>query len=432
VTAAAARPPEWPQPRAWQALRWTLRPEAWMLASRRRYGDVFVLHLPFGPQVFLADPQAIREVFTGDPAVFHAGEGNAPLEPAVGPNSILLLDDESHVRQRRLLLPAFHGARLERWVGTMAEIARADLGRWPDGRPFALEARMRAITLEVILRVVFGIEEAARLAELRGLFGRLLPRGAAQVLAMLPAFRRDLGPRSPWRRFLQTRARIDALLYDEIARRRADPRLGRREDVLSMLVATDMTDGELRDELMTLLLAGHETTAVALAWAFALLFAHPDALARATEAARAREPAYLDAVVAETLRLRPPIPAVVRRLTAPARVAGYDLPAGTKVAPCIWLVNRREDLYPQPHAFRPERFLARAPQTYTWLPFGGGVRRCIGASFATTEMRVVLTEVLAAAELVPAGPPPRRSTRRAIVLGPPHGTPAVLRRRRPR
>jgi cytochrome P450 len=417
-------PPEWPQPRAWQALRWTFRPEPWLLASRERFGDVFVLHLPFGPQVFLADPEAIKAVFTGDPAVFHAGEGNAPLEPAVGPHSILLLDDEPHVRQRRLLLPPFRGSRLERWTQTMAEIAREDIARWPAGAPFALESRMRAITLEIILRVVFGIEQAARQDELRTLLGRLMPRGPGQVLAMLPAFRRDVGARSPWRRFLETRARIDAILYDEISRRRTDPALAERDDVLSMLAQTDMTDAELRDELMTLLLAGHETTTAALAWAFALLFAHPDAYARA----RAGEPAYLDAIVAETLRLRPPIPAVVRRLTAPATVAGYHLAAGTKVAPCIWLVNRREDLYPQPHAFRPERFLRSAPQTYTWLPFGGGIRRCIGASFATTEMRVVLAEVLARADLRPADPPPRRSARRAIVLSAPRGTRAVLTR----
>ena len=288
---------------------------------------------------------------------------------------------------------------------------------------------MRAITLEVILRVVFGIEQGARLAELRALFGRLLtprrrsgPRDASRV----PPRSRAAQPVAALPRHPRA---IDAILFDEIARRRADPGLAGREDVLSMLAATDrMTDAEMRDELMTLLLAGHETTAVLLAWTFALLFAHPDAHARAIAGARAGETAFLDAVVTEALRLRPPIPAVVRRLTAPATVAGYDLPAGTKVSPAIWLVNRREDLYPQPHAFRPERFLEDAPQTYTWLPFGGGIRRCVGASFATTEMRVVLGEVLARADLRAADPPPRRSTRRAIVLGPPRGTRAILTR----
>jgi cytochrome P450 len=426
LTGVTDRPPACGQPHAWQALRWIVRPEPWLLESRARYGDVFELQLPFGPQVFLSDPEAIKAVFTGDPAVFHAGAGNAPLEPAVGPNSVLLLDGPAHLRQRRLLLPPLHGARLEGWTALMAEIAGDDLDRWPLDEPFEIEARTRAITLDVILRVVFGIEEAGRLAELRQLFGRLLPAGGMQMLAMLPAFRRDWGPASPWRRFLATRARIDAILFDEIARRRADPDLDERADILSLLVATDLTNAELRDELMTLLLAGHETTAIALSWTFALLFAHPDAHARAVADARAGERAFLDAVITEALRLRPPIPAVVRQLQAPAEVAGYRLEAGTKVSPCIWLVNRREDLYPEPHAFRPERFLEDPPETYSWLPFGGGIRRCVGASFATTEMRVVLSALLARAVLRPADPPPRHSRRRAVVLGPPRGTRAIL------
>jgi cytochrome P450 len=425
-------PPGPTEPHAWQALRWILRPEAWLLDSHARYGDVFTLHLPFGDQVMLVDPEAIKAVFTGDPSLLHAGAGNAPLEPAVGPSSILLLDDAPHLRQRKLLLPPFHGARLSRWTALMADIAHEDLDRWPIGRAFPIEARTRAITLDVILRVVFGIEEAGRLRELRALFGRLLPGGAARLVAMLPAFRRDLGPLTPWRAFVRTRGRIDAILYDEIARRRADPSLDEREDVLSLLAATDLSDAELRDELMTLLLAGHETTAVALAWTFALLFAHPAVLARLVEEVRAGDDAYLDAVIAETLRLRPPIPVVVRRLTRPATVAGWDLPAGTKVSPCVWLVNRRGDVYPEPHAFRPERFLDSPPETYSWLPFGGGIRRCVGATFATTEMRVVLRALLERAELRAAGPPARRSARRAIVLAPPHGTPAVLTRRAPR
>jgi cytochrome P450 len=425
-----ALPPGPTEPHAWQSLRWVLRPEAWLLASRERYGDAFTLHLPFGDAVLLAGPEAIKAVFTGDPAVFHAGEGNAPLEPAVGRNSILLLDGPAHLRQRRLLLPPFHGERLSRWTDLMAEIANADLDAWPVDRAFPLEARTRAITLDVILRVVFGIEEAGRLAELRTLFGRLLPSGGARMVAMLPVFRRDLGPLTPWRAFLRTRDRIDAVLYDEIARRRADPALDEREDILSLLLQTDLTDEELRDELMTLLLAGHETTAVALAWTFALLFANPAAYARLVKEVRTGDDdRYLDAVIAETLRLRPPIPAVVRRLTQPATVAGWDLPAGTKIAPCIWLVNRRADLYPDPHAFRPERFLDDPPETYSWLPFGGGVRRCVGATFATTEMRVVLRALLERADVRGHGAPATRSARRAIVLAPPHGATAVLTRR---
>jgi cytochrome P450 len=425
-------PPGPTKPAAWQALRWIVRPEATLLAARARFGDVFTLQLPFGKRVVLADPEAIKAVFTGDPDLFRAGEANAPLEPVLGASSILLLDGSAHLRQRRLLLPPFHGERLARWTAVMAEIAREDLDRWPRDRPFRIEDRTRSITLEVILRVVFGIEDAGRLAELRALFGRLLPRGAGRMIALLPAFRRDLGPRSPWRSFVDARARIDAILFDEIAHRRRSPSLHEREDVLSLLLATDLGDRELRDELMTLLLAGHETTAVALAWTFALLFADPPAHARVVAAVRDRDvaagDALLDSLAAETLRLRPPLPAVARNLSRAAVVAGHELPAGTSVAPSIWLVNRREDLYPAPHAFRPERFLEAAPETYSWLPFGGGIRRCVGATFATTEMRVVLRALLERADVRPAGPPITRSQRRAIVLAPPGGTPALVTR----
>ncbi|HEU4657754.1 MAG TPA: cytochrome P450 [Capillimicrobium sp.] len=427
-----ALPPGPAQPAAWQALRWIVRPEAALLDAHARLGDVFTLQLPFGKRVIVADPDAIKAIFTGDPDVFRAGEGNAPLEPVVGPSSILLLDGPAHLRQRRLLLPSFHGERLARWTALMGQIARADVERWPRDRPLRLEDRTRAITLEVILRVVFGIDEAARLEELRALFRRLVPAGAGRMIALLPPFRRDLGPLTPWRRFLETRARIDAILHDEIARRRADPGLAERDDVLSLLAATELTDRELRDELMTLLLAGHETTAVALAWTFALLFADPPAHARVVAAVRdddvAAGDALLDSLIAETLRLRPPLPAVVRRLSRPATVAGYELPAGTSVAPSIWLVHRRADLYPEPHDFRPERFLRRAPETYSWLPFGGGIRRCVGATFAQTEMRVVLRALLERVDLAPAGPPITRSQRRAIVLAPPGGTPALVTR----
>jgi hypothetical protein len=332
----------------------------------------------------------------------------------MGPESLLLLDGPRHLRRRRLVLPPFHGDRLARYAALMAQITADDLRAWPRGRAFALEPRMRAITLDVILRVVFGIEDARRLAVLRRLFATILPRGAA-VLGMLPVARRELGGWSPWARFAANIARIDDVLFGEIARRRADPGLDRREDVLSMLLqARDddgepLTDRELRDELMTLLLAGHETTTVALAWAFELLFRDPLAFERSVAAARVEDgagSAWLDAVVAESLRLKPPLPMVVRRLAADAEIAGHRLSAGTRVAPCIYLAHRRPGVYPQPLAFRPERFLERQPDTYAWLPFGGGVRRCVGASFAQLEMRVVLGTVLAAVDLRPASARP--------------------------
>jgi cytochrome P450 len=254
-----------------QVLGWIARPEWLMERGRRECGDLFTLHLPFGLLVALCDPAAVKDVFTGDPAVLRAGEGNRPLEPVVGPESLLLLDGPRHLRRRRLVLPPFHGDRLRAYAADMAELAARDLETWPVGAPFALEPRMRAITLAVIIRVVFGIEDGARAGALGDLIPRLLPDGGLSSLVLLPALRRDFGPRSPWRQFVDARAEVDRRLFDEIAERRRDPRLAERTDVLSlMLQARDedgapLTDTELRDELMTLLLAGHETTATALA-----------------------------------------------------------------------------------------------------------------------------------------------------------------------
>lgn len=416
-----------------QAVAWILRPEALMRRGAREAGDPCTLVLPMGPVVMICDPDAIKRVFTADPAVLRAGEGNAPLEPAVGAQSILLLDGPRHLRRRRLVLPPFHGERLGRFAELMGDIARADVERWPRGEAFPLEPRMRAITLEVILRVVFGIRDAERVAELRALFARLLPGGLGRF-ALIPALRRDLGPRSPWGQFVRVRAQIDRTLFDEIARRRRADDLAGRDDILSMLVqARDeagepLTDAELRDELMTLLLAGHETTATALAWAFELLHRHPAAMARAVQEARsqAADAPWLEAVATETLRLKPPLPMVVRRLAEPFAVAGHELPAGTRLAPSIFLAHRRSDRYPQPDAFRPERFLDAGPETYAWLPFGGGVRRCVGAAFAQLELRVILRTVLGAVDTRPASPRPERTSRRAIVLAPASGTRTVI------
>ncbi|HMJ32329.1 MAG TPA: cytochrome P450 [Baekduia sp.] len=438
ASTTAALPPGPALSRQRQLLAWIFRPEWLMEQGRRECGEVFTLHLPLGPVVAISDPSALRTIFTGDPETVRAGEGNAPLEPVVGPESLLLLDGARHLRRRRLVLPPFHGERLQAYADDMAEIAARDLATWPLGEPFALEPRMRAITLAIIVRVVFGIEDGERAAALRALVPQLLPDTALSSLVLLPALRRDLGPRSPWMRFLAARDAVDALLFAEIGARRGDPELRGRTDVLSLLLAArdedgqPLTDRELRDELMTLLLAGHETTATALAWTFELLHRHPEAHARASAEARAAVGApgaptpWLDAVAAETLRLKPPLPFAVRRLTAPLHVAGHDLPAGARVAPCIYLTHRRADLYPQPTAFRPQRFLEQGPETYGWLPFGGGIRRCVGAAFAQLELRSVLRTVLAGARLRPADPRPERTRRRAIVLTPSRGARSVL------
>jgi hypothetical protein len=338
-----------------------------------------------------------------------------------------LLDGARHLRRRRLVLPPFHGERLAAYAADMAAITREDLARWPNGRPFALEPHLRTITLAIIVRVVFGIEDAGRATTLRRLIPQLVPDGGFSSLLLLPELRRDLGPRSPWRRFLAARAAIDALLYEEIAGRRDDPDLGERTDILSLLLqardedGAPLSDHELRDELMTLLIAGHETTASALAWAFTLLVgARPDAIDRARA-----DDAYLDAVGAETLRLKPPLPLAVRRTTEPIELGGHHLPAGTRIGPCIYLTHRRADVYEDPLAFRPERFLDRKAPNYAWLPFGGGVRRCVGAAFAQLELRTVLKTVLDAVDLAPADPAaprrPERTRRRAIVLAPARG-----------
>jgi cytochrome P450 len=416
-----------------QVAAWIFRPEALLERAQRERGDVFTLHLPLGPVVVVADPVLVKDVFTGDPDVLRAGEGNRPLEPVVGPDSLLLLDGARHLRRRRLVLPPFHGERLKTYTDDMAALTRASVATWPRDAPIALEPHLRAITLAIIVRVVFGIEDERRAARIQELIPRIVPDGGFSSLLLLPAFRRDLGARSPWRRFLAARAAVDELLFEQIAARRADPALAERTDILSLLLqarhadGAPLTDQELRDELMTLLLAGHETTASALAWAFTLLVhARPDALERARE-----DDAFLDAVATETLRLKPPLPMAVRRSTAPVTLGEHEVPAGTRIAPSIYLIHRRADLYPAPRAFRPERFLDEKAETYAWLPFGGGIRRCVGAAFAQLELRTVLRTVLDAVDVAAPGDGgrPERTRRRAIVLAPDQGAQVVVRTR---
>jgi cytochrome P450 family 135 len=419
-------------PRALQTLRWGSRPMRFMRDCRDRYGDMFTVRIAQEETwVMLSDPEHVKQVFTGDPSVFHAGEANTILLPLVGDHSVLLLDDQAHMQQRKLLLPPFHGKRMERYGELMREIAVSEIERWPRGEPFPLQPRMQALTLEVIIRAVLGVRDAARLDEVRTTLSTLLNDVMSPLSAGLLAL---LGPRR-FRRLPMVRrglAPTDEMLYDEIARRRAEPDLAEREDILSLLVqARDedgqpMTDVELRDELVTLLVAGHETTATALSWAVERLTRHPSKLARLRDEVVAGEDAYLDAVVKETLRLRPVLPIVVRRLTEPVEIGGYLLPEGTRVAPCIYLVHRREDVYPEPHAFRPERFLERPAGTYTWIPFGGGVRRCLGASFALFEMKQVLGAIVERLDIEASQPDAERVRRRQITLAPSRGGEVVV------
>ena len=433
-----AVPPGPKLPAAVQTLRWAVRPTALLERCLLEHGERFTLRLSaLGEVVFLADPADIKRVFTATPELVRAGEGNRILEPVVGPRSVLLLDGAAHIRERRMLLPSFHGRRVAEYAGIVAAVADRHIDRWPVRRPFTLRPRMQAITLEVIMRAVFGVEEAPALSRLGGLLAAMLDAGARHpVLTMVPGLRRDLGPWSPWGRFKRARAAVDAEVFAEIHRRRQ-----RNEapggDVLSLLLdARDedgraMSDAEVRDELVTLLMAGHETTATALAWALERLVRHPEALARLTGDVEHGDDAYLDAVVKETLRLRPVLSIVVRRLAAPMAMNGHVLPAGTHVAPCIYLTHRLPRLYLDPAAFRPERFLApNAPATYGWIPFGGGTRRCLGAGFATLEMTEVLRAVVRRTRLRPATPDSERVRRRAVTLAPAGDALAIMSERR--
>ncbi|MGE5636016.1 MAG: cytochrome P450 [Nocardioidaceae bacterium] len=421
-------PPGPREPPLVQTLHWLLRPISFLESCRRRFGDTFsVRFLGFArPFVMVSDPDAIRALYTVPEHALPPGRALL-LEPIVGARSLLLLEGREHLARRRLMLPPFHGQRMRAYEAIVRDAAARDVESWPVGRPFAIHPHMQAVTLEVILRAVFGVTDPERHA-------RLMER-LAQLLASTSSLRMQFGvplsrrwPRlDPMAGVRDLRRQIDALLADEIAERRGD----RGDDILSLLLAARFDDGErmddeeIRDQLMTLLVAGHETTATALAWTFELLVHHPPALDRLEAEVAAGEERYLRAVIAESLRLRPVIPLAGRRLSSELRVDGYVLPPGSDVTPAIWLAHTRADRYPDPFAFRPERFLGNAPATYAWVPFGGGVRRCLGAAFAEMEMRVVLAEVLRRRALRPVSAAPERVARRNVTFSPSSGTRVV-------
>lgn len=416
-----------------QTVQFFARPDLFLERNWRRHGDVFGARIAgwgTGRQVVIAEPKLSEQVFKGNPMTLRLGEvAKVPVIPLAGQNSLLALDAPVHQTHRKILAPPFHGKRMLAYAESMAEAADRSLAAWPRGRPFALRPRFADITMEVIMRAVFGLERQSDHEELgAALLKMIYPKLPINVALAFPALRRDFGPVRAWSDFLQAKARVDAMIYDEIRTRRQAADLEERNDVLSMLLmarfedGTPLSDAEIHDEVVTMLLAGHETTATALAWTFDLILHHPAVLARLrTELAGGQE-SYLDAVVNEALRVRPVVATSQRVVSEPLEIDGYRFDAGVTILNAIWLIHRRPDLYPDPLDFRPERFLDVRPPTYQWIPFGGGVRRCIGANLALMEMKVVVKRIVTQAQLVPVRADLEQPRNRIVLLAPRHGT----------
>jgi cytochrome P450 len=428
----ATSPPRVPLPKVAQTLRFIARPISFLEHWRARLGETFHASI-YGPGevVFISDPDAMRDLFKADRVNTIAPGRTIALGALLGPGSLLLQEGDEHLRRRKLMLPPFHGERMRSYAEVIREETEREVSRWPEGEPFPLHPSMQAITLEVILRTVFGVTDKARRDELsRALVEILAATASVRAVGFIVPVLRAV---PPYRRLGALAKRIDELLAAEIAERRADPELEKRDDILSMLVAARfedggaMSDSELRDQLVTLLLAGHETTATALAWTFDLLFRHPDAMARLREEVHGGDgDTYIDAVCRESLRVRPVVPFTGRKLLQDATLGGYDHEAGTVILAAIYMLHTRADVYPDPFTFRPERFLEAAPETYSWIPFGGGTRRCIGAAFAEMEMRVALRTILESVDLEPGSDQPERPIRRNVTMSPASGTVAVV------
>jgi cytochrome P450 len=413
------------------------RPLAFLERCRAQYGKRFTIRLPATtPFVMLSDPEQVKEVFTAAPDVLHPGAGaRRVLEPILGSNSVILLDEAAHMSQRKLMLPAFHGERMERLTGLMEEVTAAEVEELPAGVPVQLHPHMQALTLKVILRAVFGLDPGARFDALRERLREMLLFGDRPI-SLMPPPPESLAARvaervGPFAHFLRIQAEVDEIIFALIAERRADG--GDRDDVLAMLLEARHEDGspmseqEIRDELLTLLVAGHETTASALAWAFSRLVHEPRVLSRLVEEIDAGEEAYLTATIQETLRARPVLPNVAPRLVVkPVEIGGWVYPEGCSLVANGYLIHHDPEIYPDPYSFRPERFLEQSPGTYTWIPFGGGRRRCLGASFALLEMKVVLRELLASRQVVAAGDGVEVARRRNITVQPKDGATVVL------
>jgi cytochrome P450 len=422
-------------PRLLQTLLGVMRPLEARLGMRERYGGVFRSDDAIGGELFhIAERELIEQIFKWKPAQYNVGEPRQVMEPVTGPSSILLLDGEHHMRMRKLMLPPFHGEAIAHYSELIEQVTHREIDTWREGDIVRTRTVAQTITMEVIIRAVFGISDPGRIAELR----RVLPRLSSPNPFLL-LVQKDLGPRSPWGRFIRLRDHVDRLLYEEIERRRDDPDRDSRKDILTLLLSArdeagdPLTDRELRDELITLLLAGHETTATSIGWAFERLLRTPAALERLIAEVEAGESEdYLDAVIKETLRVRPVVPEVFRAPTEPTELGGYVFGPGTHLAAALLLAQLDPELYPpDPQAFRPERFLDGAPEPYTWVPFGGGVRRCLGAAFATLEMKVVISTILSRTRLRAPRARSEKARFRGVTLLPSRGGEAIVERATP-
>lgn len=429
----AALPPGPRMPAAMQSLGWWARPVPFLERCRARYGKTFTIRLVAQePFVMISDPADLKAVFTASPDVLHPGEGAQILEPIVGPTSILLLDGDRHMAQRKLVLPAFHGNRMEALRGVIAEVADREIAGWPADVAQPLHPHLQKLTLAVIMRAVFGLERGEQLDSLSADLAEMMEFGTSP-LSLLPPLQRDGFKFGPWPKFVEARARADRAIHELIAERRAAGDAEEGDDVLStLLLATHedgapMSDDEIRDELLTLLVAGHETTATELAWAFERLVRTPDVLRKLVAEIDAGRDEYVTATIRETLRRRPVLLiAQPRKVKQRFELGGYAYEPGVHLAANAYLVQHDADIYPEPYAFKPERFLDADPGTYTWIPFGGGRRRCIGASFAMLEMAIVLRSLLTRTELRAAGDGVEFARRRAITVSPSAGARALL------
>ncbi len=420
-----------------QSLRWFRDPVRFMTSARRRHGSVFSVRLgPLKRCTFIADPEMAWQVLTGDPELMRMGSTNGIFRPVLGDRSLFLLDGEEHRRHRKLIMPAFHKSGVERFAGLTSELAAREVARWPKDTVFPLQERMRVVTMEMIFRAVLGIVDDRRDERLRECIHELLAV-VQNPIAVLPQFQVELGGRTPYARLMRTVAEIDELLYEEIGARRYDMERRDRDDVLSMLVGAQpheqgfMSDREVRDELLTLLIAGHETTATALSWTFERLLRHPAALERVREELDlGAGDEYVEAVVKESMRQRPVLPITARKLAQAISLGGFTFPKGWTLMPCIYLIHQDPEVFPDPEEFRPERFLgAEGPNRRVWLPFGAGPRHCIGSSLSTMAVKLILKTVISRAELEPDTMEAERVVRRNFTLGPEHGTRVVMTRR---